>query len=95
MRGRVGARGLGLVSGVGPRGAKGREERMSGWAARPRGKELGRQVWAAWVGLLRFGPDGSVSTGWAREEGLGLPFLFLVFSLLFFSKHSQNYLNSN
>ena len=79
MRGRVGARGLGLVSVVGPRGVSGREGRMSGWAARPRGKELGRQVWAAWVGLLRFGPDGSVGTGWAREEGLGWVWFFLFY----------------
>ena len=63
---------LGQVSGVGPRGASGREGKVSGWAAGPRGKELGRQVWAAWVGLLRFGLDGSVGTGWAREEGFFL-----------------------
>ena len=29
----------------------GREGRVSGWATGPRGKEVGRQVWAAWVGL--------------------------------------------
>jgi hypothetical protein len=58
--GKGGTRALGLVSGVGPRGASGREGRMSGWAAGPRGKELGRQVWAA-----------EVWGGWECGHGLG------------------------
>ena len=70
------ALGLGRVGGKRELGRRGR-----GWAAHgPRGgKEMGRQVWAAWVGLLRFGPDGSVSTGWAREKGLGGVWVFLFY----------------
>ena len=78
LSGRWGELGLALGRTGGKRelGRRGR-----GWAAHgPRGgKEMGRQVWAAWVGLLRFGPDGSVSTGWAREEGLGWVWVFLFY----------------
>jgi len=41
----------GKGSRAGETGHAGREGRVSGWAAGPRGKEVGRQVWAAWVGL--------------------------------------------
>ena len=74
---------LGRVRGEGGRGLRvfagwgGKEGwAASGWAER---KETGRTGLIVGLPGLIAGPNGSVGTGWAREEGLGWVWVFLFY----------------